>query len=285
MKGYIYKFTFPNGKVYIGQTRRPEEIRHKEHLSKVIGPSNPGLWEALQSFQTYDYEILQTIEESDIDHLVAMLNALETKYIYEYRATDPHYGYNVLAIGRVVTDKNQILKKEFNERLRIVEKESYAPVKGMCDTILDKVYETKEPLTPEEKEFVKSFISKNGVFDVSNFNVDDLSKNDEVALFVFGEAIDAAKYLFSQNLVDEVEYYINSESGKIVAKARDDKSILQIGPSGEIIREYSSLNDVAQALNVSRPANVWNALKGKQKTAYGFRWVYKKDFKNAKHED
>ena len=75
-------------------------------------------------------------------------------------------------------------------------------------------------------------------------------------------------------------YSLMNFTERIVARARDDKSILQIGSSGEVIREYSSLNEIAQAFNVPRPANVWNVLKGKQKTAYGFRWVYKKDYKS-----
>ena len=48
MKGYIYKYTFPDGKVYIGQTRRPIELRHAEHLNPSTGPLNPGFWEAYQ---------------------------------------------------------------------------------------------------------------------------------------------------------------------------------------------------------------------------------------------
>lgn len=40
MKGYIYKYTFSDNKVYIGQTRRNPEIRHKEHLSESVGPMN-----------------------------------------------------------------------------------------------------------------------------------------------------------------------------------------------------------------------------------------------------
>ena len=31
-KGYIYKYTFPNGKVYIGQTAQNLEERHYQHL-------------------------------------------------------------------------------------------------------------------------------------------------------------------------------------------------------------------------------------------------------------
>ena len=50
MKGFIYKYTFPDGKVYIGQTRRPLEVRHKEHLNPKIGRLNPKFWEAFKKF-------------------------------------------------------------------------------------------------------------------------------------------------------------------------------------------------------------------------------------------
>ena len=41
MKGYIYKYTFSDGKVYVGQTRRHISIRHREHMSPSTGPLNP----------------------------------------------------------------------------------------------------------------------------------------------------------------------------------------------------------------------------------------------------
>lgn len=41
MKGIIYKYTFPDGKVYIGQTRNPEK-RKREHVDPKIGPVNTG---------------------------------------------------------------------------------------------------------------------------------------------------------------------------------------------------------------------------------------------------
>ena len=67
MKGVIYKYTFPNGKVYIGQTRRNPELRHREHLDPVTGPCNSGFWEEYQKFLEYKYEIIETVEESDSD--------------------------------------------------------------------------------------------------------------------------------------------------------------------------------------------------------------------------
>ena len=57
MKGVIYKYTFPNGKVYIGQTRRNPELRHREHLDPITGPCNSGFWREYQKFKDYKYEI------------------------------------------------------------------------------------------------------------------------------------------------------------------------------------------------------------------------------------
>ena len=48
MKGIIYKYTFSDGKVYIGQTRRPQEIRKREHLNAIVGPTSSGFWDAYQ---------------------------------------------------------------------------------------------------------------------------------------------------------------------------------------------------------------------------------------------
>ena len=41
MKGIIYKYTFPDGKVYIGQSRNPEK-RMRDHLDPKTGSVNKG---------------------------------------------------------------------------------------------------------------------------------------------------------------------------------------------------------------------------------------------------
>ena len=89
MKGVIYKYTFPDGKVYIGQTRRNPELRHKEHLDPVTGPCNSGFWKEYQKFKEYKYEIIDTLEEPDDDVLVEKLNQLETFHILRCHAYDP----------------------------------------------------------------------------------------------------------------------------------------------------------------------------------------------------
>lgn len=60
MKGYIYKYTFPDGKVYIGQTKNLEN-RKRQHLDPSSGPTNTGFWEAYQRFGTFEFEVIKEL--------------------------------------------------------------------------------------------------------------------------------------------------------------------------------------------------------------------------------
>lgn len=74
MKGYIYKYTFPNGKVYIGQTMTTVENRHQQHITEYSGKGNPRLWEAFQQFKDYELETIQTVEVNNQNMLKLKLN-------------------------------------------------------------------------------------------------------------------------------------------------------------------------------------------------------------------
>lgn len=86
MKGYIYKYTFPDGKVYIGQTRRPIEIRHSEHLNPSTGPLNPGFWEAYQKLGMPVLTVLETVEDDDQTRLIQLLHVWK---IHTYTESTP----------------------------------------------------------------------------------------------------------------------------------------------------------------------------------------------------
>ena len=94
MKGIIYKYTFPDGKVYIGQTRRHPEKRKREHVDAIVGPTNSGFWEAYKKFGEPQYEELYEVELDNVDELVYVLNVMETMFIQFYKADRPEFGYN-----------------------------------------------------------------------------------------------------------------------------------------------------------------------------------------------
>ena len=77
MKGTVYKYTFSDNKVYIGQTRHAA-LRHKEHLDKTSGPTNSAFWEAYQRLGEPEYEILFENEFENEFELESALNIIET---------------------------------------------------------------------------------------------------------------------------------------------------------------------------------------------------------------
>ena len=62
--------------------------------------------------------------------------------------------------------------------------------------------------------------------------------------------------------------YNNNYGNKI---DRQKKSILQYDLDGNFIREWKCATDVGKEVQ----ANICKCLKGKRKTAYGYKWVYK----------
>ena len=100
MKGYIYKYTFPNGKVYIGQTIHPRS-RKTQHLCESTGRCNPAFWRAYKKYGKVEYEDLFVVEKETREELCEALNKLEQYYIACYKSDNRHYGYNLTSGGRV----------------------------------------------------------------------------------------------------------------------------------------------------------------------------------------
>ena len=87
----VYKYAFPNGKVYIGMTSLPLAERRDCGYQH-----NPRLQEAisLYGWAGFSHEVL-------IDGLTEQeASEMEQKYISEYDATNPNKGYNVSLGGR-----------------------------------------------------------------------------------------------------------------------------------------------------------------------------------------
>lgn len=280
MKGVIYKYTFPNGKVYIGQTRRNPELRHKEHLDPITGPCNSGFWKEYQKFNEYKYEIIETVVESNEDLLVEKLNELETFHIFNCKAYDPQYGCNSKYCGTESTGTRKILEEKIDElytRLR--------PVRfALYDSISNKVWHTKEPLTVEEKDYIIGYFSSGehfwklpDSFNPDNIKEFDTEDDNELDSLYLEEAFGEWYHDLDNSLKLEICDFVRENAADIIATARDRDAICAIDTNGNVALTFYSFNEIAQYFGVARPDNVRNVLKGKQKSAYGFTWKYKRD--------
>ena len=155
-RGYIYKYTFPNGKVYIGQTRVSVRERHYQHMSASRDPERWTLCEvAIAKYGEPKCETIETIEVEDKEgsKLSELLDRAEKKWIKHYDCTTVSgKGYNVQKGGKIYTPHEFLLQDRWYE---IFEKdqwgESIVYVKELLESIGTKLCITKEKLTKEER--------------------------------------------------------------------------------------------------------------------------------------
>jgi GIY-YIG catalytic domain/NUMOD3 motif len=93
-RGFIYLLRFPNGKGYIGQTRRTVEARIRGHAKTVA--SNKEKNHLCNAWRKYGAPVVATIGEYPIDEL----NMREVQYIASYNTLSPN-GYNLSGGGMV----------------------------------------------------------------------------------------------------------------------------------------------------------------------------------------
>lgn len=277
MKGIIYKYTFPDGKVYIGQTRNPEK-RKREHIDPKTGPVNTGFWEAYQRFGTFEYEVIREIESDNEDELIDLLNRWESGYIYQYKSDNPAYGYNRTNYASVAIKSKKILRCVYNA----IHEDFFNSEMVILDSASEKIWRTKLPLTEEELFLITEkypgspWLDSLKDFDFKNLRKNRITERREFYLEEHFGYIRFAVWECSQYIAAQ---YVRENGRQIVEEARLAKAIVQLDKEGNVIKEYGSILEICQAFNIERGDNIRNVLKGKQKTAYGFFWKYKKDMK------
>ena len=284
MKGYIYKYTFPDGKVYIGQTVRPVAVRHREHITPSTGRVNVGFWEAWERFGEADLDVLETVEAQSAEELVSRLNSLEIKYIDKYQALDPEYGYNRVAGGHGTSYSRKVLLKAFDKIFPEVWSE-----RGVFYARMEVLVQSMPPegaqLNDEQAEFIREEaipaimppytnfikISDNGWLRIGDGKNDAEDFEEEEAfewlLFVIRDIHD----MEAAEVGRGVSEFIYNNATEILAEG----IIQQLDKAGNVVKEYASISEVLHELNLSYSTNIYNVLEGKQKTAYGFIWKYK----------
>ena len=283
-RGYIYKYTFPDGKVYIGQIRRPPEERHREHFDNTIGKANPEFWEAYQKVGTPEFEVVETFECDRVQDLVQQLNESEAQYIQQFKAANPKYGYNVRESAYVAIPRDAVLDAEF-ERIWIERAEKWYPT---FVSVQNKCFHTFEPLDEDELKFCKKILRENvlqGAVTELGFDFQNLKVNSEDARFFFYEALSYAEMVFCEDNWGEIRNYIEENKEKILSEKLPETTIIQIDKNGKVVKEYVSPSEIRDELGISNLNNIYNALEGKQRHAYGYIWRYKKDLVEKKPQD
>lgn len=98
MIGVVYKFTLPNGKIYIGETIQKLSARISKHKSNSRVLSTPLYSDInIYGWDNVDISILFKTKELDSsykDKIKYIIRRIETAFIDHYKSDDPNIGYN-----------------------------------------------------------------------------------------------------------------------------------------------------------------------------------------------
>lgn len=264
MKGIIYMYTSPSGKMYIGQTYN-ERSRKCNFRKLCKSYSNQYIDKARAKYgpENFIYAILCTIYSDNKKDLSIWLNALEIYYINKYDST--HKGYNINIGG----DKRTLEEKERQKTfLREYYKTHDNPFKGRKHT-----EETKKLFSLYAS---KRIGEKNPFY--GKHHKEDTKNNQSIYM--------------TKRMEDDTPKYgeHNDLSFKEYLRKRSSKSVLQIDPTtNNIIAEYPSAREAARA--IGRPKifyGISNVCKGfnsdgtRAILAGGFKWKFKESSTTSK---
>lgn len=262
--GVIYLYTFPNGKVYVGQTRRDPQVRHREHFDSNLGPLNSAFWQAYQEQGTPEYKILETLQHEDVGGLVNLLNERETYYINFYKATDPNHGYNIKATGTASAHGSCKLCRLCDFFFYRSKKMIWPEYEEMKKKIGD-----KSPMTENERDLYNAyFVEDNPFYE---------SKNKDEQFYE--EWFEFADFKLDDDLRILAEEYVHENAAKLLEEYVDGDTIYQLDSAGNIIAKFESQAEAAAAMGAKTSANINNVVLGKQEKAYGYKWVKARDYR------
>lgn len=262
MRGVVYKYTSPSGKVYIGQTcrerkRKLEFLTHKtytrgsfiEDARKKYGPEN------------FKYEVIFEIEsESKVD-IVKALDYWEEYYIKQYNATDRLYGYNMVKgstinVGIVLSDESRRkMSEKSRERMR-----KHNPMKG-------------KKFTPEQIARLKASIKPRYGKDNPNYgwkpSKELLDRLAEMSRQRKGEK----GTFYGKHHTQEVKDFLRDKFGRPVvqidANSREEiKTFPSAGAAAvEVAKKKKAVSEICKVCN-----RYVNSNGAQYITACGYRW-------------
>lgn len=264
--GVIYLYTFPNGKVYVGQTRRDPKVRHKEHLDPKIGPTNSAFWKAYQAQGEPKYEILETHQFENVEQLIDVLNERETFFINKYKATNPDYGYNVKPSGTVGLHGEPKICRLCDAYFHMYMQDIWPHF-----LMVEEKIKNGEVLDEDEKEIYQEYFVEKNAF----YHEDCSYKDDDL---IYEHWFDFAEFCLQDDIRTYAHEYVHENAAQLLDEYIDKETIYQLDLEGKIIAKFDSQLEAAEAMGVKNAANINNAVLGKQKTAYGYRWVKAIDY-------
>lgn len=251
MKG-IYKITNPNGKIYIGQSIDIEK-RFYSYKKLLRCKNQKKLYNSLKKYtpELHIFEILELVEDS------SKLNERERYYQLKYNSISD--GLNLMITG----DEHHpiVLSDESKVKISNTLTEYFAN------------------LSDEERKLIYGKSSRKGraaTFKGKKHSEDTKlkMKKSHTGRIVTESTREKIRDKMIGRVITWGDKISKANKGKSINKGKGTKQIIQYTKEGEFIKEWNSITEAHQTLNI--PFNVIsNTVCGYQKTGYGYLWKYK----------
>lgn len=273
---YIYKHTFPNGKIYIGLSKQRQDKRFKYGLGYE---KCPVIYKAIQKYgwNSISSEIIEdnisTIEEANEREKYWI------KYYNSYINFEKSNGYNATIGGGGINqyDWEEIYKEWLNGKSSVEITNQF----GICKDAITNVLDAYNVSEEERKEHLVKVQSKSQ----RKFDRENIFKmwNDGMTSKEIQEKLKCSRDVVRRTLD---EYNVSQEqrikrSHEELAKSsngNNKKKVDQYDLNNNFIQTFNSIKDAN--LFIGSPPNSGNisqVCRGKKKTAGGFIWKYHED--------
>jgi len=241
--GFIYKLTSPSGKSYIGQTIRPIKERFEEHQYQ-----NSYCVAICNAIQKYGWDNIDKdwYECPDED-----LNFDEELLVREMGTLAPG-GYNLREGGGATGKMSEGTKQKMSD-VRIGEN--------------NHMYGKKH--TKETKQKISKAMSGKTLSDEHKQKLSEAMSGNTLSEEIKKKISEAHS---GKMLSDEHKQKISKAmSGE---KNTMSKKVYQYTIGGTYVDKFASSGEAAQTLGKSSGSSIRRCVRGKLKTAYGFKWSY-----------
>lgn len=243
IRGIIYKYTSPSGKIYIGQTIDEYHRKH-DHKSKANNGSNLPFHRAIRKYgwNSFDYKVIFITTSKSREKLKVILDTMESYYIRKYKSDISDYGYNCTSGGGT----NHQFTEQTKEKMR----------KAHIGINAKQVYQYDL-----YGAFIASYSSLAEAEKETNVNKSDICN------VCSGNINSAGGYYWSYSIVENPSIISSLE-------IRNGKRCLQLTLEGNLVAEYFSAREAAKITGFDN-SSISKACRGNIKSYKGYIWKYK----------
>ena len=297
--GYIYIVTNKlNNMKYIGQTRRTIEARWKDHLSKLKTDVNYFHNSILKhGADNYVISVLDKVQAENICDLTAKLNNLEIHYISKYNTLYPN-GYNLTKGGgnnSINCDKPVDQYDKYGNYIRSYTSASEAAyatngsrkgITNCCNRTVDKrnkrTYSSGGYIWRFKGDtYIEDSLKKSLQRPIVQYDLDgniiqyfDSIQSASVATGIIPESIGKCCKGHSMQSNGFVFLYNDNDFKKVIYK--NIKPVNCYSLDDNFINSYHSIKEASLAIG-KKVCGIHDCCKGRQHTAYGYKWFYADD--------